>query len=115
MIIDNQVVEVDSEIRDQIRLLNELGYKTFTSCAGHEWEPQVYPYISFCDYNIRVDIAAPFCGLDFKDTRHFNRGYGMSIYAKREGDTEGFVRGLNELLKILLVIKMLEDKLEDVE
>lgn len=112
MFINNQVVEVDQAIQDQVRLFNELGYKTHSSCSGHPWRPADFPYIAFNDYNFRMDLAAPLCGLEFKDNRHNFTFWKMAVYGKKEGDTEGFLRSINDLLKILLVIKMVEDKLE---
>lgn len=48
------IVDIDDEIVDSVKLFNEKGWRTDFSCAGHydsenEYCPFSYPYISFVD------------------------------------------------------------------
>ena len=111
---DLAVEALDSAIRDHVIAFNNLGFCTFASCAGHEWAPADYPYISFIDYNVKIATAARHYGLDVRDCRDMKAqgyGYALAIYARNEGDTEGFVKALNALLQFLYVSKKVEDEL----
>lgn len=110
----DELETVDTAIRDYVFAFNNLGFKTFASCAGHEWLPADYPYIAFTDYNAELAVAARHFGLDVKDCRSFKSegyGYALAIYAKREADTEGFVKALNSLLQFLYISKKVRDEL----
>lgn len=108
---------IDTAIRDHVIALNNLGYETFTSCAGHFWDPDTYPYISFVRYDDELYAAARFCGLDVTDFRSHNvfdsKGYSMAIYAKEPSDTEGFVYCLENLLMYLNVRQKINSQKEE--
>lgn len=49
--------EIDEEIRDVVRLLNEKGIQTYSSCSGHGKRD---PFI-FCQYTDPLLVAAILC------------------------------------------------------
>lgn len=114
MISNEDLLEIDNAIKDHILAFNHLGLGTFASCAGHEWSPADFPYIAFTEYNNEVAVAARYFGLDVMDRRDMKAegyGYAMTIYARKEGDTAGFVKALNSLLQYLYISKRVKDEL----
>ena len=119
MIKIEELAIIDTAIRDHVIAFNNMGYETFTSCAGHFWDINSYPYISFKKYDDELYTAARFCGLDVRDFRDDNpfdgEGCEMGIYAKEPSDTEGFVYCLENLLMYLNVRKQTISQQEEIQ
>ena len=114
MIPAEELLEVDTAIKDHVLAFNNLGLGTFASCSAHPWCPADYPYIAFTDYNTELAVAARHFGLDVRDCRDMKAegfGYALTIYARKEGDTEGFVKALNSLLNFLYISKKVKDEM----